>query len=49
MDQNEDVFAHFMNEESFRKVVGTWTALEGYRRLERGAKNLGTYTVLSDR
>jgi hypothetical protein len=37
MDQNEEIFARFMNEEAFRKVVAAWMASEVYRKLERGA------------
>jgi hypothetical protein len=39
MDQNEDIFARFMNEESFRKVIGTWMASEVYRKLKDSAKS----------
>ena len=45
MDQNEEIFARFMNEEAFRKVVGAWMASEVYRKLERGTGNLGTYAI----
>ncbi|MEZ4301987.1 MAG: DEAD/DEAH box helicase family protein [Polyangiaceae bacterium] len=33
MDQNEDIFARFMNDAPFQKVVTTWMAEEAYRRL----------------
>jgi type I restriction enzyme R subunit len=49
MDQNEEIFARFMNEESFRKVVRAWMASEVYRRLEHRTENLGTYTAPNDR
>ena len=33
MDQNEDIFVRFMNDEPFQKMVTTWMATEAYRRL----------------
>ena len=33
MDQNEEIFARFMNDEPFQKMVTTWMATEAYRRL----------------
>ena len=33
MDQNEDIFVRFMNDEPFQKIVTTWMATEAYRRL----------------
>jgi type I restriction enzyme R subunit len=33
MDQNEDIFARFMNDPAFQKVITTWMAEEVYRRL----------------
>ena len=41
MDQNEDIFARFMNEESFRKVIGARMASEVYQKLKSRAGNLG--------
>ena len=38
IDQNEEIFARMVNEESFRRVVTTWMASEAYGRLRRGAK-----------
>ena len=35
MDQNEDIFVRFMNDESFQNVVTSWMASEAYRRLRR--------------
>jgi type I restriction enzyme R subunit len=35
MDQNEEIFARFMNEESFRKVVGARMASEVYQKLKQ--------------
>ena len=44
MDQNEDIFVRFMNDESFQKVVTSWMASEAYRRLrsDTGAGRDGT-------
>ncbi len=36
MDQNEDIFIRFMNDEPFQKVVSAWMASEAYRRLRTG-------------
>ena len=33
MDQNEDIFVRFMNDESFQNVVTGWMSSEAYRRL----------------
>ena len=33
MDQNEEIFVRFMNDESFQKIVTAWMASEAYRRL----------------
>ncbi|MCY3787893.1 MAG: type I restriction endonuclease [Gemmatimonadetes bacterium] len=35
MDQNEDIFVRFMNDESFQNVVTSWMSSEAYRRLRR--------------
>ena len=35
MDQNEDIFVRYMNDELFRKTVNDWMASEAYRRLRR--------------
>ena len=48
MDQNEEIFARFMNEESFRKVIAAWMASEVYRKLESKTENLEGYPALSD-
>jgi type I restriction enzyme R subunit len=34
MDQNEEIFIRFMNDQPFQKVVTTWMASEAYRRLQ---------------
>jgi type I restriction enzyme R subunit len=33
MDQNEEIFAKFMNDAAFQKLVTNWLASEAYRRL----------------
>lgn len=33
MDQNEEIFARFMNDKSFQKVVTDWLSFEAYRKL----------------
>ncbi|MBF0097074.1 MAG: type I restriction endonuclease subunit R [Magnetococcales bacterium] len=33
MDQNEEIFARFMNDKSFQKVVTGWLSAEAYRKL----------------
>ena len=37
MDQNEDIFVRFMNDEPFRNVVTEWMSSEAYRRLRSDA------------
>lgn len=44
MDQNEEIFARFMNEESFRKIVAAWMASEVYRKLG-GTRSPTKYSV----
>ncbi|MBF0628743.1 MAG: type I restriction endonuclease subunit R [Magnetococcales bacterium] len=34
MDQNEEIFARFMNDKSFQKVVTAWLSSEAYRKLK---------------
>ena len=36
MDQNEEIFARFMNDKAFQKVVTGWLASEAYQRLRSG-------------
>lgn len=43
MDQNEEIFARFMNEEPFRKMVAAWMANTVYRKLESGTGDLTSY------
>ena len=44
MDQNEDIFVRFMNDEAFQNVVTRWMSSEAYRRLrsEDGAGGDGS-------
>jgi type I restriction enzyme R subunit len=35
MDQNEEIFIRFMNDDTFQKIVTTWLAEEAYRRLHK--------------
>ncbi|GAA0547842.1 type I restriction enzyme R subunit [Rhizomicrobium palustre] len=35
MDQNEEIFARFMNDKSFQKVVTEWLSSEAYRKLRK--------------
>ena len=37
MDQNEEIFARFMNDPAFQKVVTNWLASEAYQRLRTEA------------
>jgi type I restriction enzyme R subunit len=41
MDQNEEIFARYMNDGQFQKVVVSWLASEVYRKL-RGDKHMPT-------
>jgi type I restriction enzyme R subunit len=41
MDQNEEIFARYMNDGAFQKVVVSWLASEVYRKL-RGETNTPT-------
>jgi type I restriction enzyme R subunit len=34
VDQNEDIFVRFMNDEAFRKVVTAWVTDEAYRKMQ---------------
>jgi type I restriction enzyme R subunit len=38
MDQNEEVFARYMNDSAFQKVITAWMASEVYRRLEGSSR-----------
>ena len=35
IDQNEDIFARFMNDNAFQKMVTNWLASEAYKKLKR--------------
>ena len=39
MDQNEEIFAQFMNDRSFQKVVTGWLSSEAYRKLNSSAED----------
>ena len=41
MDQNEEIFIRYMNDDSFRRIVSGWMAGEAYRRLRAGAEKSG--------
>ena len=34
IDQNEDIFARFMNDMSFQKIVTTWLSSQAYNRIK---------------
>jgi type I restriction enzyme, R subunit len=38
MDQNEDIFVRFMNDQSFKKVVTSWMAEQAYHRFREEGK-----------
>ena len=40
MDQNEEIFARFMNDLAFQKVVTGWLASEAYKRLRAKAEGI---------
>ncbi|HBB16553.1 MAG TPA: type I restriction endonuclease subunit R [Syntrophus sp. (in: bacteria)] len=40
MDQNEEIFARFMNDAAFQKVVTSWLASEAYKRLQAKAEGI---------
>lgn len=42
MDQNEEIFARFMNDKSFQKIVTGWLSSEAYRKLR---ESLGRETA----
>jgi type I restriction enzyme, R subunit len=45
MDQNEEIFVRFMNDQAFQKIVTTWMATEAYRRLRRTAADASAQSV----
>ena len=47
MDQNEDIFVRFMNDESFQNVVTSWMSSEAYWRL-RSDTSAGTMREVAD-
>jgi Type I restriction modification DNA specificity domain len=40
MDQNEEIFARFMNDKSFQNIVTGWLSSEAYRKLRLSANNI---------
>ena len=44
MDQNEEIFVRYMNDESFRSVVDKWMGAEAYRRLRQAVGAGGSET-----
>lgn len=49
MDQNEEIFVRYMNDQPFRQVVSEWMASEAYRRLRSGKPDsLDPETLPSD-
>ncbi len=44
MDQNEDIFVRYMNDEQFRETVSEWMASEAYRRLRTELAEQATTT-----
>lgn len=49
MDQNEELFARFMNDAAFQKVVTGWLASEAYKRLRGQGGWWSQYASPSDR
>lgn len=53
MDQNEEIFVRFMNDQPFQKIVRAWMASEAYRRLRsddaRGGGERGGTNALAPR
>jgi len=41
MDQNEEIFVRFMNDQPFQKTVTSWMSTEAYRRLQRAPQTAG--------
>jgi type I restriction enzyme R subunit len=39
MDQNEEIFVRFMNDEAFQRIVSAWMAEEAYRRLQATSRS----------
>jgi type I restriction enzyme R subunit len=45
MEQNEEVFARYMNDPAFQKMITGWMASEVYRKLEGKARKPVNYTI----
>jgi type I restriction enzyme R subunit len=41
IDQNEEIFVRFMNDQTFQRIVSTWMAEQAYRRLREGVPGRG--------
>ena len=48
MDQNEEIFAQFMNDKSFQKLVTAWVASEAYRKLRLAAPKESSFVGADD-
>jgi hypothetical protein len=42
MDQNEDIFARYMNDEAFQQTVAAWMVGEVYKRLQKAGAEAQT-------
>lgn len=49
MEQNEEVFARYMNDQAFQKVVTAWLASEVYKKLEGKAPRAAEYPKVRGR
>jgi type I restriction enzyme, R subunit len=49
MEQNEEIFARFMNEEGFRKVIGARMASEVYQKLQEKSGSFVSESGLGER
>ncbi len=48
MDQNEEIFARFMNDKSFQKIVTGWLSSEAYRKLRSSNSAISTRVEVVD-
>lgn len=48
IDQNEEIFARFMNDNNFQKLVTTWLASQAYKKI-RGNENLNSSSAKINR
>ena len=47
MDQNEEIFARYMNDPAFQKIIASWLRSEVYQRLAGENKSLLKYNQSS--